>query len=163
MDRIRLLIIIAVIICVIAILVVSLNFLPFTKVTTHKSPNPAPLFSVTLSPLKQIVHPFPNQTEFYATGFYPTFNLTITGNATYPCGVVIWGGLPTDYNRPFTINSIVGSYGGPDYVSGNSKTFILNVLTHQINGTATYYVSVTDNLGNSYNSNKVQVVFKPQK
>jgi hypothetical protein len=161
-DRKRSLIIIAVIIGAIMVFALFLNLLPFTKLISPTSPTSKPIFSVALSPLKQTVYVFPNQTKFLG-GFYPTFYLTIIGNATYPCGVVIWGGLPTDYNQPFAVNSNFGSYDGPKSVNGNSKTFILNVLTHQINGTATYYVSVTDNLGNSFNSNKVQVVFKVRK
>lgn len=163
MDRKSSLILIAVTIGAIVVFALFLNLLPFTKLISPASPTSTPIFSAVLTPLKQTAHPFPNQTEVYATGYYPTFYLTITGNATYPCGVVMWGGLPTDYNQPFTVNSNVGSYGGPESVNANSKTFILNTFTHQINGTATYYVSVTDNLGNSFNSNKVQVFFKTQK
>ena len=157
MYRKGLLIIVSVVVVALITLALFLNLIVFTKPT---SPASKPIFSVTLSPLKQTLYVFQNQSTVYASGFYPSLRFTITGNATYPCGVVIWGGLSTDYNQPFTVNPKVGSYDGPESVNGNSKTFILNIFTHQINGTATYHVSVTDNLGNSVNSNKVQVLFK---
>jgi hypothetical protein len=172
MDRKRSLVIIAVATGTIVLLAFFLNFLPFTK---HTSTASKPVFSVTLSPLKQTVHTFANQTEASESGYTPAFYLTVAGNATYPvypCGVVIWGGLfPEEYYQPFSIdsNSHCMSHGGvpssnyPISVNGNSNTFWFSVSTLQNNGTATYYVSVTDSLGNSVNSNKVQVVFKIQK
>ena len=160
--------IISIVIVSVVALALFLNLIVFTKPT---SPASKPIFSATLSPLKQTVHRLSNQTET-GSGYYPTFYLTVSGNATYPCGVVIFGGLfPDEYYQPFSINSNsnyithggVANYDYPISSKGNSNTFIFTISTNQINGTGTYYVSVTDSLGNSVDSNKAQAVFTTQK
>ena len=168
------LIIFVVIVIVIVVLAFFLNFWPFPKRSSASTISKPP-FSATLSPHKQTVNTFANQTEAPEIGYITEFYLTVTGNATcpaYPCGVVIWEGLfPEEYYEPFSIDSNshyithegVPSSNYPISVNGNSNTFWFSISTHQTSGTATYYVSVTDSLGDAVDSNKVQVVFKTQK
>ncbi len=161
MDRKKSLTIITIIICATA---AAALFIEFS--TSKKANSPEAPFSVTISPLKQT-----EIIELNETGSGPDeiqLQLTITGNATYPCTVFINGTNPdlnSYYNSPFTIYDVArndGS-GGPEKSNGNSKTFFITAQTTQTSGTATYYVSIEDSLYYTVNSNNVQVVFRWQK
>jgi hypothetical protein len=118
---------------------------------------PAPTFSVILSPANLTVN---NRVQYEQV----KFNVTITGNPTYPCVVILNGGnLPADTNPKYTIyasGEINGPYGSHTtaYSNETSKTFTISPNIEN-NRTVSYYVSVEDNLGIIARSNQIQVLY----
>ncbi len=133
------------------IFIVSIVPLINLNSNSSNSPQPtnSPLFTVTLSPASQTVVSELNQNA--------RFNVTITGNPTYPCAVTLETGQFYQKTTTVSIPSVGGyDWVGPTMTLGNSNTFPIYISY----STPTVYVTVIDSKGNSCNSNSVSVTTK---
>lgn len=115
-----------------------------------QQPTSAPLFTVTLSPASQTVVSELDQNV--------KFNVTITGNPTYPCAVTFETGqfYQSTFQVSYSGYQSVTPYRAPILTSGDSSVFGLYLDQCP----PTVYVTVIDSDGNSYNSNSVSVTTK---